>query len=85
MDTKRKKSEKKLAKVQEIEDSCESEKSAWKSFNKKMKKQGKFRMPSKSIFASPETGDGKVGVGTCGSSGRRMTQFNIRRNHLNTQ
>lgn len=29
----------------------------------------------KSIFASPETVDGRVGIGTCGVSGKGMTEF----------
>jgi len=29
----------------------------------------------KSIFATPDTNTGRVGIGTCGVSGRPMTKF----------
>lgn len=41
------------------------------AFSKKSSK-GKVK---KSIFASPDTVDGKVGVGTCGHSGQPMTAY----------
>uniref|UniRef100_A0A183T0L2 Survival of motor neuron-related-splicing factor 30 n=1 Tax=Schistocephalus solidus TaxID=70667 RepID=A0A183T0L2_SCHSO len=58
---------------EELEKACEREKNQWLNFNKKMVKTGKIR---KSIFASPETIDGRVGIGTCGIAGRPMTKFN---------
>ena len=32
-------------------------------------------MTKKSIFASPDNVNGRVGIGTCGMSGRPMTEF----------
>lgn len=31
----------------------------------------------KSIFASPESVDGRVGIGTCGVSGKPMTHYQL--------
>ncbi|CAH8601815.1 unnamed protein product [Dicrocoelium dendriticum] len=59
---------------EEIENLCESEKNRWLNFSKKVLKIGKTR---KSIFASPEALDGRVGVGTCGIAGRPMTKFTM--------
>ena len=42
-------------------------------FSKKSSK-GKVK---KSIFASPDSVDGKVGVGTCGHSGQPMTAYHM--------
>lgn len=33
------------------------------------------KMSKKSIFATPDTVNGRVGVGTCGIGGRPMTKF----------
>ncbi|CDS37535.1 Survival of motor neuron splicing factor [Echinococcus multilocularis] len=56
----------------EIEKACEKEKNQWLNFSKKMNKHNKTK---RSIFASPETVDGRVGVGTCGIAGRPMTKL----------
>lgn len=56
----------------EIEKACEKEKNQWLNFSKKMNKHNKAK---RSIFASPETVDGRVGVGTCGIAGRPMTKL----------
>lgn len=55
----------------EIEKAIESEKNQWLNFSKKYNNKNKSK---RSIFASPETVDGKVGVGTCGISGKPMTK-----------
>jgi len=62
---------KKQARVQEQEAEREKEKKKWLSFSNKKGLIGK----KKSIFASPETVDGRVGIGTCGVSGKPMTEF----------
>lgn len=74
---KEKRKKKKLSRKQrqnEMESAKEKEKTDWQSFmtkNKTVKKaQGK-----KSIFASPDNFDGKIGIGTCGISGKGMTSF----------
>ncbi|TGZ55358.1 hypothetical protein CRM22_010413 [Opisthorchis felineus] len=59
---------------EEIETFCEVEKNRWLNFSKKMIKSGRTR---KSIFASPDAPDGRVGVGTCGIGGRPMTKFTV--------
>jgi len=52
----------------------EKEKKQWQSFaNKAFGKKG---FAKKSIFKTPESSDGKVGVGTCGVSGQGMTDYN---------
>lgn len=66
-----------LQRDEEIEATCESEKNRWLNFSKKMIKTGKTR---KSIFASPDAPDGRVGVGTCGIGGRPMTKFAVASN-----
>nr|CAH8876404.1 unnamed protein product [Trichobilharzia regenti] len=63
-----------LQKEEEIESFCEKEKNRWLNFSKKMIKTGKTK---KSIFASPEALDGRVGVGTCGIGGKPMTKFTV--------
>ena len=57
----------------EIEKACEKEKNQWLNFSKKINKHN--MTPRRSIFASPETVDGRVGVGTCGIAGRPMTKL----------
>lgn len=32
-------------------------------------------IPKKSIFASPDNFNGRVGIGTCGLGGKGMTEF----------
>ncbi|VDD75598.1 unnamed protein product [Mesocestoides corti] len=56
----------------EIEKACEQEKNQWLNFSKKVNKHSRSK---RSIFASPETVDGRVGIGTCGISGRPMTKL----------
>ncbi|KAK4474683.1 hypothetical protein MN116_001813 [Schistosoma mekongi] len=66
----------------EIESFCEKEKNRWLNFSKKMIKTGKTK---KSIFASPEALDGRVGVGTCGIGGKPMTKFTMLSNNGKNQ
>ncbi|XP_062520851.1 survival of motor neuron-related-splicing factor 30-like [Corticium candelabrum] len=78
---KRKKALKKAQRIKEIEDEREKEKSRWKQFTTKAGRQkgtslsSKQNIQKKSIFASPDTVNGRVGVGTCGVGGKEMTQF----------
>lgn len=73
----KKKLVKKQQRVKEIEEQREREKSSWQDFRKgPTKGKGKLRgLVRKSIFASPDTGIGKVGVGTCGIGGKGMTKY----------
>ncbi|XP_077990396.1 survival of motor neuron-related-splicing factor 30-like [Glandiceps talaboti] len=72
---KRKKAAKKAQRVKELETQREEEKSKWQDFNSKASNKTKRGIVKKSIFASPESVSGRVGVGTCGTGGRPMTQF----------
>ncbi|KAG7310716.1 hypothetical protein JYU34_003521 [Plutella xylostella] len=69
----KKKKQKKQQRFKQIEEERESEKNKWLNFHtKSMKKPG---VKGKSIFASPDNLTGRVGIGTCGISGRPMTEF----------
>jgi len=76
---KKKKLLKKKQRMKDFEEKRESEKNRWQSFFKKGtsgKGKGKVKgLNKKSIFASREDGKGKIGVGTCGTSGNQMTSF----------
>eukprot|EP00118_Oscarella_pearsei_P001524 m.7679 g.7679 ORF g.7679 m.7679 type:complete len:257 (+) comp19378_c0_seq2:23-793(+) len=75
---KKKKALKKAEKMKVIEDELSKEQNRWKSFSgKSVKQKGGFlsSKQKKSIFASPDSVNGKVGVGTCGTGGKEMTQF----------
>jgi len=67
----KKRKQKKLARVQTQEAEREKDKKKWSNFAAKKGLLNK----KKSIFASPETVDGRVGIGTCGVSGKKMTEF----------
>ncbi|XP_026758732.1 survival of motor neuron-related-splicing factor 30 [Galleria mellonella] len=69
----KKKKQKKQQRFKQIEEERESEKNKWLSFHSKAAK--KAGVKSKSIFASPDNLTGRVGIGTCGISGRPMTEY----------
>uniref|UniRef100_A0A336LZR9 Survival of motor neuron-related-splicing factor 30 n=1 Tax=Culicoides sonorensis TaxID=179676 RepID=A0A336LZR9_CULSO len=69
----KKKKQKKLERLKDIEASREQEKNKWLNFAAKSSK--KHPGTSKSIFASPESVTGRVGIGTCGISGKGMTKY----------
>ncbi|XP_065843658.1 survival of motor neuron-related-splicing factor 30-like [Oscarella lobularis] len=75
---KKKKALKKAEKMKVIEDELGKEQGRWKSFSgKSVKQKGGFlsSKQKRSIFASPDSVTGRVGVGTCGTGGKEMTQF----------
>ena len=75
---KKKKLMKKKQRMKDFEEKRESEKQRWQTFFKKGTGKGKSKMKGinkKSIFASQEDGKGKIGVGTCGTSGKDMTSY----------
>lgn len=79
---KRKKLLKKKQRAKEIEEQREREKQNWLDFFNNSKGSGSSKsgkslkgVSKKSIFASPDSIQGKVGVGTCGTGGQPMTQF----------
>ncbi|XP_064653163.1 survival of motor neuron-related-splicing factor 30-like [Lineus longissimus] len=71
---KRKKNQKKAQRQKQMEEERETEKNKWLSFTTKVAKSGKGHV-KKSIFATPEAATGRVGVGTCGVSGKPMTEY----------
>lgn len=71
----KKKKQKKQQRFKELEEERESEKNKWLAFANKATKTKKGGMKPKSIFASPENVNGRVGIGTCGISGKPMTEF----------
>ncbi|KAL0106584.1 hypothetical protein PUN28_016346 [Cardiocondyla obscurior] len=68
----KKKKQRKLQRFKELEEERELEKNKWLAFTNKSSKKGVIK---KSIFATPENVNGRVGIGTCGVSGREMTKF----------
>ncbi|XP_014663729.1 PREDICTED: survival of motor neuron-related-splicing factor 30-like [Priapulus caudatus] len=73
---KRKKAQKKAARMKEMEEEREKEKGKWQDFNSKTFGKGhKKGMVKKSIFATPDSVTGRVGVGTCGVGGKPMTKY----------
>ncbi|KAF2902079.1 hypothetical protein ILUMI_04108 [Ignelater luminosus] len=71
---KRKKA-KKMQRFKELEEERETEKRKWLAFTTKASKSKKIGVKNKSIFASPDSVNGRVGIGTCGISGKPMTEF----------
>lgn len=70
----KKKKQKKLQRFKELEEVREQDKNKWLNFKTKSgKKAGTVKI--KSIFASPENVNGRVGIGTCGVSGKPMTEY----------
>jgi len=72
---KKKKAQKKVLRLKEIEQEREQQKSKWQQFNNKAYSKNKKGQVKRSIFASPESVSGKVGVGTCGIADKPMTQY----------
>ncbi|XP_044130722.1 survival of motor neuron-related-splicing factor 30 isoform X3 [Bufo gargarizans] len=74
---KKKKALKKAQRIKELEQEREDQKDKWQQFNNKAyskNKKGQVKV-KRSIFASPESVTGKVGVGTCGIADKPMTQY----------
>uniref|UniRef100_A0A1A9VFS8 Survival of motor neuron-related-splicing factor 30 n=2 Tax=Glossina TaxID=7393 RepID=A0A1A9VFS8_GLOAU len=71
----KKRKQKKLQRFKELEEEREMDKNKWLNFTtKNAKRPG---MQSKSIFASPDNVAGRVGIGTCGVSGKGMTDYTM--------
>ncbi|CAK9303539.1 unnamed protein product [Gordionus sp. m RMFG-2023] len=71
---KKKKALKKAQRVKQLDSEGEVEKQKWKDFSIKAMTKMKKGITKKSIFATPESEAGKVGVGTCGLGGRPMSK-----------
>lgn len=72
---KKKKALKKAQRIKELEQEREDQKVKWQQFNNRPYSKNKKGQVKKSIFASPESVTGKVGVGTCGIADKPMTQY----------
>lgn len=73
-DKKKKKKIRKKNVAAELTTAKEEEKKNWLSFMKGNKTITKTAA-KKSIFASPDNFEGKIGIGTCGIGGKGMTEF----------
>ncbi|KAM4729689.1 LOW QUALITY PROTEIN: survival of motor neuron-related-splicing factor 30 [Anableps anableps] len=73
---KKKKAQKKVQRMKELEQREEQKVYKWQQFNNKAYSKNKKGQVKRSIFASPESVNGKVGVGTCGIADKPMTQYN---------
>lgn len=75
----KKRQQKKQSRFKELEEAREKDKNKWKQFNQKAAHKGlkgaTTLVKQKSIFKSPDSVEGKVGVGTCGINQRTMTNF----------
>ena len=69
----KKKKAKKAERFKKLDEQREDEKSKWQNFSSKA--FGKRGFVKKSIFKTPENAQGRVGIGTCGVSGQKMTSF----------
>eukprot|EP00052_Salpingoeca_macrocollata_P030721 m.320716 g.320716 ORF g.320716 m.320716 type:complete len:234 (+) comp24368_c0_seq1:167-868(+) len=71
---------KRKQKEEEKEKTINTVQNKWQNFQsgKGVKKTSLSAKPKKSIFASPDSIDGKVGVGTCGIGGKKMTEYQNR-------
>jgi len=58
-----------------LDEERESDKNKWLNFTTKNQKKNGIK--AKSIFASPDNVSGRVGVGTCGTAGKGMTDFTV--------
>jgi len=74
-DYKKKRNLKKKMRLKEKEAESEVSKNKWQDFNKKVFSKTTKGKVKKSIFASPEGLDGKVGIGTCGVADKQMTKY----------
>lgn len=71
----KKRMEKKKERFEKLEKACEADKNKWQAFKKKAIDRGKKKgVIKQSIFSTPKGPGGKVGVGTCGVSGKPMTE-----------
>uniref|UniRef100_A0A0B6ZYW8 Survival of motor neuron-related-splicing factor 30 n=1 Tax=Arion vulgaris TaxID=1028688 RepID=A0A0B6ZYW8_9EUPU len=72
---KKKKALKKAQRMKQLDEEHEQDKNKWLDFNHKAFSKSSKGKVKKSIFATPDSVGGKVGVGTCGSGGKPMTSY----------
>ncbi|XP_013116045.1 survival of motor neuron-related-splicing factor 30 [Stomoxys calcitrans] len=75
----KKRKQKKQQRFKELEEERELDKNKWLNFTSKHSKRQGISM--KSIFASPENVEGRVGIGTCGVAGKGMTDYTVGEKH----
>lgn len=72
----RKRKQKKHDRQKLIEEAHEAEKAKWLAFSTKVRGAKKLKgVTKKSIFATPDAANGRVGIGTCGIGGKPMTEY----------
>lgn len=71
----KKRKQKKQQRFKELEEEREVDKNKWLNFTSKHAKKQPVHV--KSIFASPENVEGRVGIGTCGVAGKGMTDYTV--------
>lgn len=71
----KKKKLKKQQRFKDLEEEREHDKNKWLNFAAKSSKKSGNQAKAKSIFASPDNVNGRVGIGTCGVSGVPMTKY----------
>jgi len=71
----KKKKAKKAERFKAMDQAREDDKNKWQNFSSKA--FGKKGFVKKSIFKTPENASGRVGVGTCGVGGAKMTNFTV--------
>lgn len=72
----KKKKQRKQQRFKDLEEEREVDKNKWLNFTTKATKKS-AQNKIKSIFASPENVNGRVGIGTCGVSGNPMTKYSV--------
>ncbi|XP_076034761.1 survival of motor neuron-related-splicing factor 30 isoform X2 [Oratosquilla oratoria] len=70
----KKRKQKKFDRLKQIEEAHEADKAKWQAFTSKQNKKMKG-IVRKSIFATPDAVNGRVGIGTCGIGGKPMTEY----------
>lgn len=71
----KRKQAKKKEKFKQLEEEREKDKSRWQQFANKAAHKKFKGTTKKSIFTTPDSVNGRVGIGTCGVGGRPMTEY----------
>ncbi|XP_045580991.1 survival of motor neuron-related-splicing factor 30 isoform X2 [Procambarus clarkii] len=72
----KKRKQRKHDRLKQIEEAHEADKAKWQAFSTKVRGTKKLKgVTKKSIFATPDAANGRVGIGTCGIGGKPMTEY----------
>lgn len=72
----KKRKQRKHDRQKQIEEAHEADKAKWLAFSTKVRFTKKLKgVTKKSIFATPDAANGRVGIGTCGIGGKPMTEY----------